>query len=95
MTPRTLSGPHSERRAIRICVLLSVVLVGVAAGEWFNTAPRVFTGRWSAVSAFLFEQFGVAGLAARWLVLAGLLLWFARVLWRHANKVPGDRWYRR
>lgn len=84
-----------QRRSVRICVLLALGLTLLAVSEFFETAPRVFKGRSAAVSEFLFNQFGATGLAARWLAPALLLLLFARSVWRRANRIPSDRWYRR
>jgi hypothetical protein len=92
---RLSQGLDGERRSIRICLLLASAFILLAIGDYVDTAPRVFEGRYAALSAILFDHFGAAGLAAHWLVPAVMLLMCARFIWRHAAKTPRDRWYRR
>jgi hypothetical protein len=90
-----LQGLAATRRAIRICLLLAVGFALLAMFELRQTAPRAFKGRSAAMSEFLYSQFGNAGLAARWFVPVVVLLVAARSIWRHADRTPSDRWYRR
>lgn len=88
-------GPASERRAVRICLLLAVAFTLLGVREFFHEGARVFSGHKMGLRQFLYYQFGDAGVAAVWFVTAVLALVFARLFWRHASKVPGDRWYHR
>ena len=93
---RSISDQLTQtRRAIRVCLLLAGVFVLIGIAELEPTPDRVFGGLGGRLRELLFTQFGPAGLCALWWAQAAALLLFARSLWRHADRVPGDRWYRR
>ncbi len=92
---RLSQGLDGVRRAIRICLLLALALGLLGLRELGDTSVRTFTGRRAGLDDFLYTQFGSAGLAARWFVPAVVLLIVARFIWRHADRTPRDRWYRR
>jgi hypothetical protein len=82
-----------ERMGILLCVLAATVCAVMGSAQLLQP-PTSFTGRWGWLSEFMFTAFGVAGPAAIWFVLAFVPLVLARMLWRHANRIPSDRWYR-
>jgi hypothetical protein len=84
----------AERNAIRVCLLIAMAFVMLGVSEFWINSTRSFHGRWGWLREFLFDNFGTAGVAAMWFMFAAAPLLFARSIWRHASRVPSDRWYR-
>lgn len=86
---------HDSRRAVRICVLLALVLIGIGISRIGSEPPSSFArGIPGMAYELLYTSFGDAGRCAFWIILAMLPLGFARWLWRHTIRRPNDRWYR-
>ena len=79
---------------VRICVTVSVIACIAAVRAAVNPSPLAGRG----VSRFVLELLSVlAGDYANallWSFTAVFALCFARLVWRHTVKVPGDRWWR-
>lgn len=73
-------------------MLLAIAALGGAVMESMSPTSPPFRGRlsWVAEAAYLIG--GPSGLVALWLLVSLTFILMARKFWRHAPRVPGDRW---
>ncbi|QBE66914.1 hypothetical protein [Pseudoduganella lutea] len=86
---------RTAKRTVRICILMAMVLVGLGINALVSEHASPFgRGLSGMLRQVLFTHFGAAGLAALWIALAMVPLFFARLIWRHTARAPRDRWWR-
>lgn len=86
---------RTAKRTVRISLLVAFILIGLGVNESSADHTRPFSqGISGMLREYLYLNFGPAGLSALWIVLALIPLWFARLVWRHTPRAPGERWYR-
>lgn len=86
------NGLVQSRWAIRACLLVALLAFGVAVAEWNSPSLPPFHGRIAWLAELLFA---VAGPHGQFLVCVAVVIAAvaaARSFWRHAPRVPGDRW---
>lgn len=86
------SGIQEYRWLIRALVLLAIAALGGAVMESMSPSSPPFRGRLSWVAEMAYLLAGQSGLVALWLLVSLALIFLARKVWRHAPRVPGDRW---
>ena len=89
---RIRSGAEETRWFVRLLVGVSVLAIGGAVFEWLKPSAPPFKGRLAWFVEAVFVITGSTGLVVLWLLAAVALAATARFIWRHAAKVPTDRW---
>lgn len=90
---RVRTGISEAKWLVRLLAFLSLLAVIAAAMEVFNPSTPPFSGRKRWFLELIFQLAGTYGLVALWLCLAAGLALLARFMWRHASKLPHDRWF--
>jgi uncharacterized RDD family membrane protein YckC len=93
MKPVSLPNAVEEARwTVRFLAGLACAAIGGAVYRWFVPASPPFKGHLAWVAELTFALGGNAGLVFLWLAFAFAMLVLAKFAWRHAPRVPGDRW---
>jgi type IV secretory pathway VirB2 component (pilin) len=80
---------------VRISLTLSAVVIALAIRAALNPAPKPSArGLSGLMLSLLAVVAGPYASAVMWAAIAGLLLNFARLVWRRAPRVPSNRWWR-
>jgi hypothetical protein len=87
------SGLTKACWAIRLCLCLSLLSLYAAVSEWRSPSLPPFHGRRAWVAELLFEIAGPYGQFLLFLAIAIAFAATAGLIWRHAPRVPGDRWF--
>lgn len=87
------NGLTTSKWAVRLCLFISVLATGAAVMEWISPTLPPFSGRRAWARELLFTVAGSYGQFLFFLGIAIVSLAAARSFWRHAPRVPGDRWY--
>jgi len=91
----TLHDPlRSARWTVRFSLALAFAAIAMAIHAAFNPAVPSGRGLSGLALAILSAWVGPYADAVMWAAIAAVLLYFARLMWKHAPRVPGDRWWR-
>lgn len=87
------SGISGSRRGTRLCVLLALLSMSLALYEFLNPSSTLEHGYRRGLWNLFVVIAGPYGASLFWLCIAFLCILVARLIWRHAPRVPGDRWF--
>lgn len=97
-TDRSMTRLHDPLRVaqwtVRICVFLAAVSAAMALRAALHPAPPSGTGLSGLLLSLLATLVGGHANAVFWAASSVLLLYFARLVWRHTPKRPDVRWWR-
>jgi type IV secretory pathway VirB2 component (pilin) len=80
------------RRAVRLCVLLSVLCAMLAAYRFLSPTQSSGRGIAGSIQRLVALVAGPYAGGIVWLIPCVSLLAFARFVWRRTAKRPADRW---
>lgn len=87
------NGLAKSKLAVRLCLLIALLSTGAAVNEWISPTLPPFHGRRAWLKELLFTVAGPYGQFLLFLGIAAVSVMAARLFWRHAPRVPSDRWF--